>query len=99
MPLTSLNQVIAILIVGNVPVCWVAFRLPQVFAEINNSAGTVLTGFIFVTSSIVFGILIDTLTEIWIRRWIVERSANSAALSRLFSEHKWHQLCIQWRNL
>jgi hypothetical protein len=94
MPVTSLNRIVATLIVGSVPIFWLLLRVKL---EFNLSTwGPVSVGLAFVAAAIVFGVLIDAIGEIVLSQTIVKRARRSKRVAKVFRQLEMHNYFVQW---
>src|SRR4051812_45761428 len=95
--LTSLNKIIAVLIVGSIPICWVFFRFDIYTSDkLLSSIGPVLGGLLFVVSAIACGTVIDSISDMITRKLVVARIASSKGLSRIFGHGAEYERFEQW---
>src|SRR5437879_3774872 len=97
MPLTSLNRIVAILIVGSIPVVWCIFRIMNIASFLNSagSAGPVIVGFAILAAAMIIGVLIDSISELFTRT-LVNRARRSRLISRLFFQEETYNSFSQW---
>jgi hypothetical protein len=100
MPLTSLNRIVGILIVGSIPVIWYFFRVPNAVSIVKpaESAGSVIVGFEILASTMIIGLLIDSVTELF-TRILVNKAKKSRQIARIFFQRPTYDTFVHWMGL
>jgi len=96
MPFASLTRLVAILIVGSIPLIWFYLQWPGA-RELFASAHPIWSGPALVVLAIVCGILVESAGDLLIRRQILRRTKIDRAVAKFFLEKRMYDQVEQWR--
>lgn len=97
MPLTSLNRIVTVLLVGGVIVAWLTSRAPNLNVALSLGGSTALAGFSFVVAAIVCGVAIDSMSDILINKPVVKRAREKSLIARLFLQADLYVQRQKWK--
>lgn len=96
MPFVSLTRLIALLVVGSLPVMWIYLRRPEV-REFFGTAHAIWGGPALLIAATISGILIESAGDLLIRRPILRKTRTNRAAAVFFLERRMYDEVEQWR--
>jgi hypothetical protein len=97
MQITSLNRIIATLVVGSTVLVWLLFRGELKFDF--STIGNVGSGFSFVVVAIIIGTVIDAITDIMVNETIVKRARKKRKIAGFFLQGGTYDNFAEWKFL
>jgi hypothetical protein len=95
MQITSLNRIIATLVVGSTVLVWFLLRGEPKFDF--STIGNIGSGISFVVVAIIIGTVIDAITEILVNQTIVKRARKNEQVASFFLQADMHNHFANWK--
>jgi hypothetical protein len=102
MPISSLNKVIALLIVGSIALLWIGIlfwtplsEFALKYKDLGNAGGAVVAGLLFLAGSALVGSVIEALTDLTVRP-LIKKARRQRSWARFFGQAVLHDDLAFW---